>query len=179
MHSASTRKIVRAEAKRDALAAPFISIVRTCDLVPHEKLDEKHYIETRDELKYTGILRRPIAVHRIAQHRYPDLIRCDRFLILDGHHRAAAVSDLGYGLILARLVDLFSRRVGIKSWDGERSWPKRQLEIDALEGRLREPQTTKHVVRLDGKEIPFHHYEPIEPLINYPLKHLKRGNMIW
>ena len=142
--------------------------VRIIDLLPHEltrpKLRQKHI----KNLSSTGRLTRPIIVHRIRGR--------GKYLILDGHHRAAALKELGYSYIIAKRINYLSPKFKVRSWSSAKEWDKSEVIALALAGKPLKPKSTKHVVSEKGKEVPFNNHLFLAPVINYPISALRRSS---
>ena len=77
-------------------------------LVNHEELVEARLRELVDKIRSENAVDMPIIVTPIPG--------TDKFLIVDGHHRWAAVKALGYRKIPCVIIDYFSPDVKLKTW---------------------------------------------------------------
>jgi hypothetical protein len=143
------------------------SIVRMkiSDLVPHELTCAEHTEELVVGMRNDGLLWRPIAVHELGGGKY---------MIIDGHHRVAALTQLGCSYVMVNVVDYFSPEIRVRSWNGDGEWDKREIVEDALKNRLKSPKTTKHTITIYDVEQTFHDNDIVEPIINTPIKSLQR-----
>lgn len=102
----------------------------------HEGLDPKLVAEIRESIGREGVLLEPILVER----------RHD--VILNGHHRVAALRELGCRRVPAYVVDYFDARIELTLWrhaDVD-SVTKEDVIERALRGNLFPPKTTRHIV---------------------------------
>lgn len=135
------------------------------DLIGHEETQPDKVKTHAAKMLRRGTQKRPVVVHYLDDER--------KYLIIDGHHRVAALKELGYQYVIANRIDYLSSEIKVKSWQGAKEWDKKDIIEQALRGNLRGPKTTKHVIMMGGKEVPFHKNDEIEPVINYPLEKLK------
>lgn len=113
---------------------------RTFDLLPadalsaHEETDPERTAELCRTLERDGYLASPVVVDR--EHR----------VILDGHHRWAALRALGCAKVPVYLVDYESDDVRVSLWDGApvASVTKEEVVERGRSGRLFPPKTTRH-----------------------------------
>ncbi len=71
-------------------------------LILHEAHDEKRLARLRDRVEAEGVQRNPVIVSPYE----------DRYLVLDGAHRVRVLSELGYCLVLAQVVEPPERAEG-------------------------------------------------------------------
>jgi len=102
----------------------------------HEEIDEKDLPGLVEEIRSRGELHYPIWVAR-GSH-----------VILNGHHRVAALRRLGAVRAPAWLIDYHSEAVRVDRWSPGPPISKEEVERRAREGLLFPPKTTKH--QLDG-----------------------------
>lgn len=142
--------------------------LRTRDLMPHEDVSQHHLKRLARRMEEEGIQRRPIVVFRVG----------NKFLIIDGHHRAAALENLGYASVLATEIGFYlTNFVSVESWRTNGFYDKTTIIQRALGGEVYPPRTTKHVVRFNGGPWErFHHHKDLAPEVNISLKELKREN---
>ncbi len=140
--------------------------VRISNLVAHERTNSEFKQIHMNSFVRTGHLKKPIVVHKIKHN--------DKYLILDGHHRAEALKELGYAYIIARRIDYFSPEFRVKSWrSATKEWDKNEIIARALSGKLMRPKSTRHVVVERGREIRFGNHIRLTPIINYPIAALR------
>jgi hypothetical protein len=110
-----------------------VALLPIAHLRPHERTLPKKRREIQESISSSGVFRGP-----------PILVESEHFIILDGHHRTAALKSLGCLFIPAILVSYSSVRV--KPFSGQNLPRLKSLVIEtALSGRLLPPKTTKHV----------------------------------
>ena len=138
-----------------------VEFVKLDKLQSHEALDPIHLEELKREIKSDGILKFAIAVDR------------NRSIILDGHHRVAALKDLGCMKIPAVLIDYDSSDIQVRSQ--RRSIRLTKKDVIKAGTRLKKlpPKTSNHMIRINGT---VKHISAIEKQINIPLSELKETN---
>jgi len=77
-------------------------------LINHEELVEARLAELKERILRENAVDMPIVVTPIPG--------TDKYLIVDGHHRWAAVRELGYRKIPCVVIDYFSDDVKLKTW---------------------------------------------------------------
>jgi len=107
-------------------------------LVPHEHHDHQEAQAIADDIRRDGEIRAPILVDR------------QRRIILDGHHRFAALS----GILKVRrapcyLIDYDGADISVSSWRQEVSVSKQDVIAAAASGNLLPEKTSRHEVRLE------------------------------
>lgn len=104
-------------------------------LSPHEEVDPARLEELAGQIRDDGFVREPIVVD--AEHR----------IILDGHHRYAALKKLGLKRVPAYVVDYASDAVRVTLWDGASvdEVSKEQVVQRGVSGDRFPPKTTRHV----------------------------------
>lgn len=124
-------------------ARPRLELVPVEVLRPHESLDAKLLAEVRDAIARDGVMRDPILVER------------SHHVILNGHHRYAALRELGCRRVPAYVIDYFDSRIEVGLWPGAvvDRVTKREVIDRGVRGDLFPPKTTRHVVRFRLKEI--------------------------
>ncbi len=110
-------------------------------LKPHEMTIEKCLKNIKSQIRDDGRLYMPVIVDRRSM------------TILDGHHRYAALTQLGAKLVPALLVDyrcpeleVYPRRVGVPV-------SKRIVLEYSRRGLLLPPKTTRHVLPVEPREV--------------------------
>ena len=123
---------------------PRLELVPIEVLRPHEALDAKRLAQVRDWIERDGAMREPILVER------------SHYVILNGHHRTAALRELGCRRVAAHVVDYFDSRVEVGLWPGAvvDRITKREVIDRGVRGDLFPSKTTRHVVRFRFKDVP-------------------------
>lgn len=114
-----------------ALAFGFIELSA---LLGHEQTMAGHLDGLTEEIRRDGELRQPILVDRHS------------LVILDGHHRAAALQALGCSLIPVYLVDYLHPDITVLARRDEYPVNKEAVVRTGLSGRPYPPKTTRHVL---------------------------------
>lgn|GEM_PF-1876024 len=149
----------------------MVSKVSISDLVPHEGILDWHLKEIREQIKKDGYLARPIAVSSLESVGKEWR---GKFMIHDGHHRKAALENLGCSFIMCSVFDFFDPKIKVFDYDTE-SIPIAKEEVirKAISGKNITPRFDKHFIELNGKLLPFHNNSMIEPEIFVKLDELK------
>ena len=124
-------------------AGPRIELVPIELLRSHESLDPKLLAEVREGIAREGALLEPILVEK------------SHYVILNGHHRYAALRELGCRRVPAYVVDYFDARVELTLWPGAvvRAVTKEEVIERGLRGGLFPPKTTRHIVHYALKDV--------------------------
>lgn len=130
-----------------------VVFVNALSLKEHEMITHSLLEELMNDLKKTGILKKPIIVDLHTK------------IILDGHHRYRALLLLGAKIIPAFMVDYKSSKVTVSSWRPGVQVTKNMVIRAGLTGRKLPPKTSRHI--LVGVKV---------PEINYPIKKLIKGD---
>lgn len=109
-------------------------------LKEHEAVSEKYLEEMKEWLIREGVQIDPIIVAN------------GQLVILDGHHRAKALKEMGYSKVLAYLVDYQDEEIEVKSWRGG-EFTKEEVIRRALEGDKLPPKSTRHVLKYRPSQI--------------------------
>ncbi|MGI0078021.1 MAG: ParB N-terminal domain-containing protein [Nitrososphaerales archaeon] len=144
--------------------------VNISDLVPHEGVLDWHIKEIRDWMEKDGFQLRPIAVSRL-----DDLGPKwkGKFLIHDGHHRTAALEELGCTRIMAGIFDFSDPRIKVFDYDDTSIPVSKETVIEqATSGVKLTPRFDKHFIEVKGKLYPFHDNSILEPEIRVSLSEL-------
>jgi len=83
-------------------------LINVDKLVPHEEIVEGRLNDLVEQFKRDNAVDMPIVVAEIPGS--------DKYLIVDGHHRWAAVKAMGLKLIPCVIIDYFSDDVGLLTW---------------------------------------------------------------
>lgn len=100
----------------------------------HEEVETPRVRDLAERIRQTGVVHRPIVVDE-ASH-----------VVLDGHHRLAALRRLGCRLVPVHLVDYQDGTIVVDAWREDVDPPtKEEIVRRAREGELFEPKTTRHL----------------------------------
>ena len=124
------------------MGAPRFELVPIERLHIHEEVvasDLAHLVVT---LRGSRILREPV------------LVSSDTYVILNGHHRVAALRTLGANTVPAWVVDYDDPEIRLGRWDDGPTLTKAEVIERARSGRPYPPKTTRHRVLLDLPERP-------------------------
>jgi hypothetical protein len=146
------------DAKEEGDYCIEIRIVDMSLLKCHEKTDAQRLADLRAEIESDGILKKPIVVD------------VNTNVVLDGHHRIDALKALGCSKIPVVLVDYQSPKIGVKTAEKGKEYPKHKVIEAALRGEPLPPKSTWHYVTF-SKEIA--HISKIQKPVNIPLGNLK------
>jgi len=150
-HTLSTTKLER---------VTNIELVELNKLKPHEEVDPVHLQDLMEEIKSDGILKFAIAVEK------------DNDIILDGHHRVAALKELGCTRILVVFVDYSSSEIEVQNQRNTMELTKEEIVKAGIEPKKLPPKTSKHLIRIDGV---LKHISVIEKRVDIQLERLKEG----
>jgi len=139
-----------------------IELVELDKLKPHEGVDSAHLRELKEEIKDDGVLKFAIAINK------------NRNIILDGHHRVAALKELGCIKIPAIFVDYSLSNIEVQSQKNGIQLTKNKIIRAGLSLKKLPPKTSKHVIKI-GNSIK--HISVIEKRVNIPLEKLKEKTM--
>ncbi len=139
---------------------PKLELVGLDKLKPHESVDFIHLIKLKEEIRSDGFLKLAIAIDK------------DTHIILDGHHRVAALKELGCMKIPAVFVDYSSSDIKVQSQRNPLKLTKKRIIKAAMSSKKLPPQTSRHMIRINGN---WKHISAIEKKVNIPLGEL-RGN---
>lgn len=137
-------------------------------LIPHEQFREDHVSEVLSWFKTDGYQLRPIAVYDLSKHN-----QSERFLILDGHHRTEAARRLNLKCVMGNIVDYFDPRIIVDNWNDKRRYSKEDVIRIAINGEKLPPKSTKHIIRVDGRDMTFQDNDFVEPKIYTLIEKLK------
>ncbi|MFA5895526.1 MAG: ParB N-terminal domain-containing protein [Thermoplasmata archaeon] len=104
----------------------------------HEQIQPDLLERTMDEIREDGYVKRPI------------LVAGEHFVILDGHHRFAALKALGCRRIPAYVIDYFSDIIDLKTWPDAVVQEVRKDEVirRGLANDPFPPKTTRHILKI-------------------------------
>lgn len=108
------------------------ALVPRASLRPHEHVDEDRVKRLAGRIREDGALRHPVVVDEGAR------------VILDGHHRHAALGELGCALAPCYLVDYMDPTIQVQRWEDGRPMDKREIVAHALDGDLLPRKTSRH-----------------------------------
>lgn len=112
-------------------------------LLPHEEIQDQVLAEVRQALQETGTVLEPI------------LVADGHYVVLNGHHRLAALRALGVKKVPAWVVAYSSEVVELEKWpDAQHDHPvsKEHVVERARRQHLYPPKTTKHRLRVQLPE---------------------------
>jgi ParB-like chromosome segregation protein Spo0J len=135
-----------------------VELVDLDKLKHHEMVDSARLKKLREEIKSDGILKLAIAVDK------------NRNIIIDGHHRAVALKELGYTKIPVVFVNYDSPDIEVQSWRNPVKLTKEDVIKAGMSSEKLPPKTSKHMVWVDGVQ---KHISAIERIVNIPLEKLK------
>ncbi len=128
----------------------FYTLVDLVDIKPHEEIIQENLDKLLSAVKADGILRKPVLLDR--RHK----------VVLDGHHRVAALTQLGYSKIPVYMVDYDDERILLDFWpEAEvKGFGKEAVIEKAVKGEKYPPKTTRHIIKFEIKE----RHTPLEEL---------------
>ncbi len=135
-------------------AAIEFELVPIGRLRSHEEVDPAKVRKLAEELVASGVFVEPIWVAR------------GSLVILNGHHRVAALRALGAERVPAWVVDYDGPTVGLDRWTPGPPISKEEVVRRAREGDLFPPRTTRHT----WKVAPEHRPTPLAELGVRPAK---------
>ncbi len=120
-----------------------ISFIEINKLKSHEMVCLKRLKQVKDDLLIKGYIKNPVVIDR------------KNNIILDGHHRVAALKQLGANKIPAYLVDYQNKNIGVTLRRKEFYFKDiKQAVIDyCLQGKIFPSKTTKHLIKNRPKNI--------------------------
>jgi len=142
----------------EAGGTPNIELVELNRLKPHEEVDSAYLKELTEEIESDKILKFAIAAEK------------DRNIILDGHHRVAALKELGCTKIPVVFVNYRSSDIEVQSQRKPAELTKEDVIKAGMELKKLPPKTSKHMVRINGV---LRHISAIEKRVDIPLEELK------
>lgn len=115
--------------------APEFRLVPVASLRPHEQIDPADVEHLTEELRARGVLQEPIWVS------------LKEGVILNGHHRYAALQKLGAHRIPAWVVDYSDPAMELHRWGPGPSLDKAEVIRRGELGTLFPPKTSRHIWR--------------------------------
>jgi hypothetical protein len=125
------------------------ALVENGQLKAHERARKRHIEELADQIKRDGYIWNPVLVDK------------NTMIILDGHHRCAALKKLGLSRVPVRLVDYTSEAVRVIAWRKGERITKNMVIRAGLSGKLLRIKTSRHLFSKKGF------------VVRVPLKNLK------
>jgi len=120
---------------------PFeFEMLRIDELRSHEEIDPETVPALAEEIRRSGVFYNPIWVAR------------GSLVILNGHHRVAALRRLGAVRVPAWVFDYRGPTLLLHRWAPGPPISKGEVERRGREGRLFPPKTTKHVLTVELPE---------------------------
>jgi L-serine kinase (ADP) len=119
---------------REAPEGPVFRLLRLSELKDHEQVDPKKVDELVENLRRTQVVADPIWV------------AAGSGVILNGHHRVAALRLLGAERAPAWVIDYASPEVRLERWTAGPPIPKAEVVRRAGAHELFPPKTTRHIV---------------------------------
>lgn len=112
-------------------------------LQPHEEVVEADLEELVEHIRARGVIDRPIVADAATR------------VVLDGHHRLAALQRLGCRLVPVHLVDYHDPGIQVDAWREDDVAPTKEVVLArASAGDLFPPKTTKHRMLRDLGRVP-------------------------
>jgi len=87
---------------------PLLRILKTDDIILHEKTEKKRIESIRDKIERSRTLQNPVICSRIEGS--------GKYILLDGAHRYAALCQSGCSFILAQIVEYNDPMIEINGW---------------------------------------------------------------
>jgi hypothetical protein len=138
---------------------PRFRLVLLRDLVDHEEIEPRKVDALVRDFRRTRVVADPIWVDARSG------------VVLNGHHRVAALRRLGAARAPAWVVDYRSPVVRLERWDVGPPIAKDDVLRRAAEGRLFPPKTTRHFVDADLPP----RSTPLDVLLEAPRARVVRG----
>lgn len=129
---------------------PRFSLIPTRRLVRHEQVDDEHVDRLAARIEAEGALFKPIVADE------------GSYVVLDGHHRFAALVRLGCRLVPCHLVDYNDPAIQVEHWENGAPMSKIDLISNALSGRLYPAKTSRHgtLRAMPAQPTPLQHLHP-------------------
>jgi len=110
------------------------TLINIKKLKAHEKTDKRNLTRVKNILYQAKYFTQPI------------IVEYKNFVILDGHHRAKALKNMGYGKIPAYLVDYQNKNIKVISRRPNIMLSKENIIQRALSGKPYPYKTSKHLI---------------------------------
>ena len=119
------------------------AVVELARLRGHEQTREPLLRKLVDQIRSDGFLRRPV------------LVEAEHLVILDGHHRVAALQLLGCARIPVYLVDYGDPEIDVTTWPGAivATVTKGEVVDRGVRGHPFPPKTTRHLVSFTLEDV--------------------------
>jgi L-serine kinase (ADP) len=124
------------------VGSPTFELIALDRLHIHEEVVEADLAHLIDSLRASRIVREPI------------LVAQESFVILNGHHRVAALRALGARAAPAWVVDYHDPEITLGRWTDGPALTKDEVIARARAGRPFPPKTTRHQILLNLPERP-------------------------
>ncbi|MEM2971384.1 MAG: ParB N-terminal domain-containing protein [Candidatus Bathyarchaeia archaeon] len=136
----------------------YFEIVELDKLKHHEMVDSARLEKLKEEVKSDGVLKLPIAVDKNTN------------IIIDGHHRAMALKELGCTKVPVVFFDYNSQDIEVQCWRNPEKLTKEDVIRAGLSSEKLPPKTSRHMVWVDGVQ---KHISALEKEVNIPLERLR------
>jgi len=136
-----------------------VELVELNRLKFHEGVNSADLRELEKEIESDGILKFAIAVDKKGN------------IILDGHHRVAALKELGCAKIPVIFVDYSSPDIEVQNQRNGTRLTKEEIIEAGLGLKKLPPKTSKHMIKIGGI---LKHVSAIEKRVNIPLEELRK-----
>lgn len=120
-----------------------VSLIEISKLRCHEMVCSKRLKQVKDDLLIKGYIKNPVVVDR------------KNNIILDGHHRVAALKQLGANKIPAFLVDYQDKKIKVTLRRKEFVFKdiKQAVVSYCLQGKIFPSKTTRHLIKNRPKNV--------------------------
>ncbi len=134
---------------------PRFSLIPARWLVRHEQVDDEHVDRLAARIEAEGALFKPIVADE------------GSFVVLDGHHRFAALVRLGCRLAPCHLVDYNDPAIQVEHWENGAPMSKIDLVSNALNDQLYPSKTSRHrtLRAMPAQPTPLRHLHPGQGLV--------------
>jgi hypothetical protein len=132
---------------------PKFQLVPIHALHVHEEIDPDTVREVTVSIRTEGVVKEPILVAK------------DSLVVLNGHHRVAALRELGVARVPAWVLPYEDTRIRLERWSPGPALTKREVIERARSGTPFPPKTTRHRVDLQLPERP----TPLAKLFAHPV----------
>jgi hypothetical protein len=110
-----------------------IVLVSSALLRAHERARKKHVDHMEEEIRRDGYVTHPLLVDK------------NTMIVLDGHHRLAALRRMGMSRIPVSFVDYKSPSIKVSSWRKGERITKKKVRDAGLSGKLLPIKTSRHI----------------------------------